>query len=69
MDPEFVNVMSVEELKQRTRAIVSVNDRIVALFYVKDEIYAMDHFCYRKYLPTSACVNVSLPRHPLIVGL
>lgn len=40
---------SFEELRDAGRKRVSINERVVVLFYVKGEVYALDHFCYREH--------------------
>ena len=47
-DSDYVRAASVQELKARKQMRVRVEDRVVALFYVKGKIYAVDHFCYRE---------------------
>ena len=44
----FETVCSLEALKAAGRKRVSLNGRIVVLFYVSGEVYALDHFCYRE---------------------
>ena len=44
----FETVCSLEALKAAGRKRVSLNGRIVVLFYVGGEVYALDHFCYRE---------------------
>ena len=40
---------SLSELqKTGKKRVILENGRVVALFYVKDKVYALDHFCYRK---------------------
>ena len=40
--------VSLQELKEKKKDVVSVDDRVIALFYVNHEVYAMDYFCYRE---------------------
>ena len=51
-DPERLYfASSLSELKQVGRKRVRLeNGRVIVLFYVKEEIYALDHFCYRKHV-------------------
>ena len=49
MSSYISSAMTHAELKEKKKAIVSVGDRVVALFYVNHEVYAMDFFCYRKF--------------------
>ena len=39
---------SLAELQKLGRKRVTVNERVVVLFHVKGEVYALDHFCYRE---------------------
>lgn len=43
--------VSLSDLKQagKKRAILK-NGRVVVLFYTNDQVHALDHFCYRKYI-------------------
>jgi nitrite reductase/ring-hydroxylating ferredoxin subunit len=43
-------VCSLKELERLGRKRVTVEERVVVLFHVKGQVYAMDHFCYRKWL-------------------
>lgn len=45
---EYSQVCSFSELQRLGRKRVTLNDRVVVLFHVKGEVYALDHFCYRK---------------------
>ena len=45
----FTKVISLEELVEKQKTIVTVEERIIALFYVKGNVFALDHFCYREY--------------------
>lgn len=45
---DFCEVSKLSELKRTGRKRVTLNDRVIALFYVGGSVYAMDHFCYRK---------------------
>lgn len=47
-DDGFVQVATLEELKTKKQMRVSVKDRVIALFYHKAQIYALDYFCYRE---------------------
>ena len=49
MSSYMSSAMTLAELKEKKKAIVSVGDRVVALFYVNHEVYAMDFYCYRKF--------------------
>ena len=39
---------SLAELQQLGRKRVTVEERVVVVFHVKGQVYALDHFCYRK---------------------
>ena len=47
-DDEFVRVASYNELSRQQKICVKVQDRNVALFFVKGSVFALDLFCYRK---------------------
>ena len=50
---------SISELKKVGRKRVRLeNGRVIVLFYVKEEIYALDHFCYRKHAFRSCSVDL-----------
>ena len=40
---------SLKELERLGRKRVTVEERVVVVFHVKGQIYALDHFCYRKW--------------------
>lgn len=40
-------VCSLSELQRLGRKRVALDERVVVLFYVEGNIYALDHFCYR----------------------
>jgi len=40
-------ICSLLELQKLKKKRVTVDDRVVVLFYVKGNVYAIDHFCYR----------------------
>ena len=44
----FTKVISLEELVEKQKTIVTIEERIIALFYVKGNVFALDHFCYRE---------------------
>ena len=44
----YVPVAPLKELRDAGRKRVTINERVVILFYVNGEVYALDHFCYRK---------------------
>lgn len=47
----YTAVCSLRELQSLGRKRVTLNDRVVVLFNVKgEEVHALDHFCYRRYL-------------------
>jgi len=48
IDDGFVRVASFSDLSAQKKICVRVEDRNIALFYVKKSAYAMDLFCYRK---------------------
>lgn len=41
-------VCSLSELQRLGRKRIILNERAVVLFHVKGQVYALDHFCYRK---------------------
>lgn len=51
-EEDFQQVCSLGELEELGRKRVTVGGRAVVLFHLKDtgNIYALDHFCYRKLL-------------------
>ena len=40
-------VCSLDELKRLGRKRVTVDERVVVLFLVEGNVYALDYFCYR----------------------
>lgn len=46
---EYTAVCSLRELQQLGKKRITLNERVVVLFHVKGEVYALDHFCYRGY--------------------
>ena len=40
---------SLKELEQLGRKRVTVEERVIVVFHVKGQVYALDHFCYRKF--------------------
>ena len=47
-DKGYQFACSLKELEQLGRKRVAVEERVVVVFHIKGQIYAMDHFCYRK---------------------
>lgn len=47
-DEEFHLVASLSELKRSGRKRVAVGERVIVVFYVAGQLYALDHFCYRE---------------------
>ena len=47
-DDGFVRVVSLSDLSKQQKICVKVQDRIIALFFAKGSVYALDLFCYRK---------------------
>lgn len=47
-DESYHLVCSLDELKGVKKKRVTVEERVVVLFYVNGEIHALDHFCYRE---------------------
>ena len=47
----YERACSLSELQAAGRKRVTVQGRIVALFHVSSQVYALDHFCYREYKP------------------
>ena len=41
---------SLKELERLGRKRITVEERVVVLFHVKGQVYAIDHFCYRKFI-------------------
>ena len=41
-------VATLDELKRVRKKRVTVEERVVVLFYVSGEVHALDHFCYRE---------------------
>ena len=48
IDDGFVRVASLSDLSKKQKICVKVEDRNIALFFVKGSVYALDLFCYRK---------------------
>lgn len=44
----YHEVAKLSDLRSSVRMRVSVEERVIALFYSEGRVYAMDHFCYRK---------------------
>ena len=44
----FHLVSSLSELKKSGRKRVAVGDRVVVVFHVAGQLYALDYFCYRE---------------------
>ena len=42
-------VCSLVELQKIGKKKVTLDGRVIALFYVKGKVYALDHFCYRTF--------------------
>ena len=51
-------VCSLRELQGLGRKRVALNERVVVLFHVKEKLYALDHFCYRKKRYCVFCVEL-----------
>ena len=49
-DDAYHVVASLRELQATGRKRVMVEGRAVVLFHVSGSVYALDHFCYRKWL-------------------
>ena len=47
---------SLAELQRLGRKRVTVEERVVVLFHVKGQLYALDHFCYRKSSTWFVCL-------------
>ena len=43
----YKKVCDLADLRTAGRKRVNVGGRIVVLFHVSNQVYAMDHFCYR----------------------
>ncbi len=44
----YFPAIQLSKLQSSVRERVTVNDRVIALFYVDGKVHALDHFCYRK---------------------
>ena len=44
----YEEICSLEALRVAGRKRVTLNGRVVVLFYVSGQVYALDHFCYRE---------------------
>ena len=44
----FHLVSSLSELKKSGRKRLAVGDRVVVVFHVAGQLYALDYFCYRE---------------------
>lgn len=47
-EQDYERICSLEALRVAGRKRVALNGRIVVLFYVSGQVYALDHFCYRE---------------------
>lgn len=47
-EDDYSLVCSLTELQGLGRKRVTLNERVVVLFHVKEKVYALDHFCYRE---------------------
>lgn len=45
---DYYPAANLSELKSSRQMRVTVQDRVIALFYVNDKVHALDHFCYRE---------------------
>lgn len=58
---------SLKELERLGRKRITVEERVVVVFHVKGQIYALDHFCYRKLQSNevfiSFCQNIFFGSH------
>ena len=45
---EYHHAVKLSELKSSGKMRVTIEDRVIALFYVNGRVHALDHFCYRK---------------------
>lgn len=48
LEEGYVRVAKLQELRVKKRLRLKVNDRVIALFYHKGKLHALDHFCYRE---------------------
>ena len=55
-------ICSLVDLQKLKKKRVTIDERVVVLFYVKGKVYAIDHFCYRKYLLDEMIVVMYLKR-------
>lgn len=66
-DDGFVRVARLSDLSKQQKICVKVQDRIVALFFAKDSVYALDLFCYRKKISSTVLImyNDNLCHHKM----
>lgn len=57
--PYYFAVSLSELQKTGKKRVILENGRVIALFYVKDQVYAMDHFCYRKSLASALSEKIA----------
>ena len=55
---------SLKELEQLGRKRITVEERVVVVFHVKGQVYALDHFCYRK-LNNEVCIFMFMSYHSI----
>ena len=60
LDDGFVRVASYDDLSRQQKICVKVQDRNIALFFVKGSVFALDLFCYRKKCVVSFIFNTYL---------
>lgn len=53
----FHLVSSLSELKKSGRKRLAVGDRVVVVFHVAGQLYALDYFCYRERKSLVACLQ------------
>jgi len=53
----FHLVSSLSELKKSGRKRLAVGDRMVVVFHVAGQLYALDYFCYRERKSLVACLQ------------
>ena len=66
-DKGYQFACSLKELEQLGRKRVTVEERVVVVFHIKGQIYAMDHFCYRKltkrFINTDTTDSISISNY------
>ena len=61
----FHLVSSLSELKKSGRKRLAVGDRVVVVFHVAGQLYALDYFCYREPTILSSMSQLQALNDPL----